>query len=219
MTRGRSAGKAGSKVRVTETKTADYAFKYDPSIRDLTLGIGHAFCFSQISQRFELDQNPFGDPNLVPMNNVVFSDDFSQLTFDARYQRKHRQFVITAANEHQKTMFEFFARLNEKGFKTEDNDADKVDLLFKDGKLDSIEIYKYSEGCELLDSLHIFSEAGHYILLKHRPRRKFNLSSIRVDHHKLISRSADEEFVYNLDVQPVIYEAVKRLVDGGAPAA
>ncbi|HEY0681636.1 MAG TPA: hypothetical protein VGD45_04860 [Steroidobacter sp.] len=206
-------------MRVTETKTDDFAFKYNPWIRDLTLGIGHAFCFSQIPQRFELDQNPFGDPNLVTMNNVAFSEDFSQLTFDARYQRKHRQFVITAANEQQKIMFEFFARLNANGFRTQDDEADHLELHFEKGGLDSIQIYKNDERCNLLDSLRIFSEAGRYFLVKQCPWRKFELTSMRVDDHRWISRSADEEFVFDLQVQPVIYETVKRLVDISTPPA
>jgi hypothetical protein len=196
------------------------SFKYDPLIRSLMLGLGHPFFFNQKSQQFELDQNPFGDTNLVPMKNVVFRDTFSRLTFDAKYQRKQRQFAITAANEHEKLLFELFARLNAHGFTTEGYEADHVQLHFEQGKLASIQIYKHSKPSEhLVDSLRIRGEADHYFLIKQGPWRKFSLNSLRVDDNKLISRSADEEFVYNLDVQPVILETVKRLIDSSVSPA
>lgn len=205
---------------IEKIKTDDCAFKYNPASRDLTLGIGHAFSFNYRSQKFELDQNPFGDPNLVPVNDVVFSSDFSQLTFDARYQRKQRKFAITAANEYQKIMFEFFARVNATGFTTEDCDADHVELHFEKGKLSLIRIYKRPKPLQhLVDSLRIIGEADHYSLIKQAPWRKFNLNSLVVNNNKLISRSAEEEFVYPLDVQPVILETVKRLVDSSRPPA
>jgi hypothetical protein len=203
----------GPFVKVNEIIPDASAFKYNAPIRDLTLGVGHALSFNLRSQRFEFDKNPFGDPHLVPMDNVVLSDDFSQLAFQATYQRKQRQFVIAAANECHRIMFEFFARLNASGFNTEDGDADHVELHFQQDRLASIEIYKHPKPLEdLVDSLHIFSEADRYYLIKSGPRRKFELSSITMDGNKLISRSADEEFVYNLDVQPVILETVQRLV-------
>lgn len=195
------------------------AFKYNPAISDLTLGIGLGFSFNFRSQKFELDQNPFGDPNLVPMNNVAVSDDFSQITFDARYQRKQRQFVMTAANECHKIMFELFARVNATGFTIADSDADHVELHFEQGRLSLIQIHKRPKPLEdLVDWLDIVREADRYCLLKQRPRSKVDLKSVTVDEHKLISRSADEEFVYPLDVQPVILETVKRLIASSSPA-
>jgi hypothetical protein len=67
--------------------------------------------------------------------------------------------------------------------------------------------------------LDVFTEEDHYFLIKSRPRRKFRLNSVRVDGNKLISRSAEEEFVFRLDVQPVILEIVTRLLDGSISPA
>jgi hypothetical protein len=191
------------------------SLKYDPSLAELMIGVGHPFFFNQKSQRFELDINPFGDTNLIPMNNVAISNDHSQLTFDAKYRRKQQQFSITAANEHERILFEVFARLNANGLTTEDYEADKVELHFENGKLTLIQIYKRPKPAEeLVDSLRIVGDADGYRLIKQCPWRKFGLAAIEVNDNKLISRSADEEFVYTLDLQPVILDAVKRLVDG-----
>jgi hypothetical protein len=154
------------------------------------------------------------------MNAVVFSNDFSQLTFDAKIQRKQQQFVITAANEHEKILLEILARLNANGFTTADDEADHIQLHFQQARLTSIEIYKHSKPAEdLVDSLDVYVEGDDYLLLKHSPRRKFKLNSIRVDGNKLISRSGEEEFVFRLDVQPAILEIVTRLVNGSVTAA
>jgi len=195
------------------------SFKYDPSINELMVGVGHAFFFNQRSQRFELDKNPFGDHHLVPMHNVAVTHDFSQLTFDAKIQRKQQQFVIAAANDREKILLEIFARLNANGFTTRDDEADHVQLLFQKGQLSSIEIYKRAKDSEQLDSLDVFVEDDHYCLLKSRPRRKFKLNSVRVAGNKLISSSAEQEFVFRLDVQPVILEIVTRLLDGSVSPA
>jgi hypothetical protein len=200
-------------MKTIQTTPELSAFKYDPGINDLILGMGHALCFNQRSQRFEFDKNPFGDPHLVPMNNVLLSDDYSRLAFEAKYERRERQFVITAANECHRIMFELFARLNASGFKTADGDADHVQVHFEKDRLSSIEIYKHPKPLEeLTDALHIFGEAGQYFLVKQQPWRKLRLSSLTMQGNALISRSADEELVYTLDVQPVILETVTRLV-------
>jgi hypothetical protein len=195
------------------------AFRYNPAVRELMVAVGHPFYFSQRSQQFELDTNPFGDPHLATMKHVVFSHDCSELTFDAKIRRKQRHFVITAANEHKKILLETFAQLNANGFTTRDDEVDHVQLRFQDGRLTSLQIYKSAKDCELLDSLRIVGETDGYSLIKQAPWRKFKLNSVTVDDNRLISRSADEEFVFRLDVQPVIVEIVKRLVDSGvAPA-
>jgi len=191
------------------------AFRYNPAVGELMVAVGHPFYFSQRSQQFELDTNPFGDPHLAPMQHVVFSHDCSQLSFDAKIRRKQRHFAITAANEHEKILLETFARLNANGFTTRDEEADHVHLRFQDGRLVALQIYKSAKDCELLDSLRIVGEADGYALIKQAPWRKFQLNSITVDDDKVTSRSAEEEFVFRLDVQPAILEIVKRLVDSG----
>jgi hypothetical protein len=46
-----------------------------------------------------------------------------------------------------------------------------------------------------------------------------DLKSVTVDDNKLISRSADEQFVYLLDVPPAILETLKRLVESSSAPA
>jgi hypothetical protein len=177
------------------------------------------FFYNYRSHEFEVNNNPHGEPNPIRMNNIVMSDDLSQLSFDAKYQGKQQQFEITAMHACDKIMFELFSRLRNNDLLAVDEDLDDLHVVFENGKLESIQGYKHSKTNGLIDSLNIISEEGNYFLIKQAPWRKFNLNSITVDNHKLISRSADEEFVYNLDVQPVLLETIKRLIDNSVSPA
>ena len=204
-------------MQVKKVKINESSFIYRPSYNNLCLALYLQFFYNYKSKQFEVNNNPHGDPNLIPMNNVVMSDDFSQLSFDAKYQGKQQQFQITAIHECDKVMFELFSRLLNNDLLAVDKDLDDLQLVFEKGKLQSIEGYKHSKENDMLDSLDVFIEEGNYTLLKHSPRRKVNLNSIVVDDNKLIGRSADEEFVYDLDVQPLISETIKRLLNSSVP--
>ena len=206
-------------MQVKKIKIKESAFIYRPSYNNLCLVLDLQFFYNYKSKQFEVNNNPHGEPNPIPMNNVVMSDDLSQLSFDAKYQGKQQQFQITAVYECDKIMFELFSRLRNNDLLAVDEDLDDLHFVFEKGKLQSIEGYKHSKDNDMLDSLDVFIEEGNYTLLKHAPRRKVNLNSIVVDDNKLISRSADEEFVYNLDVQPLISETLKRLINSSVSPA
>jgi hypothetical protein len=206
-------------MQVKKITISESAFIYRPSYNNLCLAMGLQFIYNYKLQQFEVNNNPLGDPNPIPMNNVVMSDDLSQLSFDAKYQGKQQQFLITATHECDKIMFELFSRLRNNDLLAVDEDLDDLHLIFEKGKLESIKGYKHSKANDLLDSLNIFLEEGNYSMVKQRPWRKFNLNSIVVDDNKVISKSADEEFVYNLDVQPVLLETIKRLVNSSVSPA
>ena len=200
-------------MQVKKIKIDDSSFIYRASYNNLCLVMELQFIYNYRSHQWEVNNNPHGEPNPIPMNNVVMSDDLSQLSFDAKYQGKQQQFEITAVHECDKIMFELFSRLRNNDVLAVDEDLDDLQLVFTKGKLESIQGFKYSKDSDLLDSLNIFPEEGSYMLLRKKPRRKLNLNSIVADDNKLISRTADEEFVYNLNVQPLISETVKRLVN------
>jgi hypothetical protein len=206
-------------MQVKKIKINESAFIYRPSYNNLCLAMGLQFIYNYKSLEFGVNNNPHGEPNPIPMNNVVMSDDLSQLSFDAKYQGKQQQFQITAIHECDKVMFELFSRLRNNDLLAVDKDLDDVHFVFEKGKLESVEGYKHSKDNDLLDSLDIFIEEGNYTLLIQEPRQKFNLNSIVVNDNKLISRSAGEEFVYNLDVQPLIVETIKRLIDSSVSPA
>jgi hypothetical protein len=206
-------------MQLKKIKLNESAFVYHPGYNNLFLAMHLQFFYNYKSQQFEVNNNPHGDPHLIPMNNVVMSDDFSQLSFDAKYQGKERQFQITAIHECDKIMFELFSRLRNNDLLAIDEDLDDLRLVFENGKLESIKGYKNSKTDGLIDSLNIISEEGSYSLIIQDPWRKINLNSIVVDNNKLISRSADEEFLYNLDIQPVLVETIKRLIDSSVSPA
>ena len=180
---------------------------------ELVLAVGLQFYYNYETKQWELNQDPYGDPDLVPMNNVELNEAAHQLTFEAEYQGKPQQFEITASFEPEKIMLDLFSQLNNQEKLVTGEDVDDMQLIFEKGKLNSIRIFKHTKEFEILDSLNIKSDNGNFSLIKQKPWRKFDLKAIGVDNGNIVSESAEEQFSFHLDVQPIILDTVKKLVE------
>ena len=61
-------------------------FKYNPKVNELCLVADFKFYFNADKQAFELDQNPYGEPDLTTISNVTSEENGSALKFDAVYR-------------------------------------------------------------------------------------------------------------------------------------
>lgn len=204
-------------MQVKKIKTKESSFKYNPMASELVLAVGLQFYYNYESQQWDLNQDPYGDPDLQPMNNVVVDETAGVLSFEAKYQGKAQQFAITAAYEPEKIMLAFFAEVKKMGKLAPVDDMDDMQLIFEKGKLEAIMIYKHTKALEIVDSLNIKGNEGKYSLIKQKPWRKFELNAVAVNDHQIVSRSGKEEFRFELNLQPVIFNTVKKLIEGSTP--
>jgi hypothetical protein len=200
-------------MQVKKIKANGSLFKYDPLANELVLALGLQFHYNYETSLWEVNQDLYGEPSLVLMNNVVIDQAAGQLSFKARYQGKEQQFEITAAYEPEKIMINFFAQLHHQEKPAVGEDLDTMELSFEKGELEFIRMYKHSRSFEILGSLNIKYEKGEFFLIKQRPWRKFSLKNVEMNNGAILSRSADEEFVYRLDAQPLIFNMVKQLLE------
>ncbi|MBC9929163.1 hypothetical protein [Chitinophaga qingshengii] len=167
------------------------------------------------TQKFEINQQPFGEPDTKPLKNIVLKRDFSLLTFDAEYRRRETSFSISAANPCERAILAFFAHVNENGFSISESDLDDTQLVFKNGLLFSITIYKNTKEYQLIDSLDIFTEGGALTLMRRDPWEKLKLDKLLLESSNIISQSGDRQFTYHLDMQAFIFDTIKKMIESG----
>lgn len=200
-------------MSIKKIKPKESAFKYDPTAKQLCLVTDAKFYFNFDTQKFEIDQDPYSDPDCTPLLNISLKDDLSELQFDAVYRGKETRFVISITNSCDKILYDFFSRVTNEGFSIAKNDVDDLQLVFENGKLESLKVYKLSKAQELLDSLFIAFDEGRHYLIEEDPWRKIELNAIEATDGKIISKSENEEFIYNLETQPLIFDTVKKLIE------
>jgi hypothetical protein len=202
-------------MQVKKIKPKDSLFKYNPLVSELVLTVGMQFYYNYETQQWELNQDDYGDPDLVPIKNVVLNEAATQLNFEAKYRGTQQQFEITASLEPEKILLNFFAQFNgPQKFDTAD-DVDDMEMNFEKGKLETLQIYKHTKELSIVDSLRIKGGEGRFSMIKQKPWRKFDLDSIEVRDSQIISKSGKELFNFHLDLQPVFFNTVKKLLDQG----
>jgi hypothetical protein len=199
-------------MQVKKIKPKELLFKYNPLVSELIITVGMQFYYNYETQQWELNQEDYGDPKLVPIINVVLNEDATRLSFEAQKQ----QFEITASLEPEKTLLNFFAQLNGPQKLDTADDVDDMELIFVKGKLETLQIYKHTKELSIIDSLRIKGSDGTFSLIKQKPWRKFELDTIEVNNSQIMSKSGKEQFNFPLHLQPIIFNTVKKLVEGGA---
>jgi hypothetical protein len=205
---------------IKKIKPEGSSFTYDPKVGDVCLSTGDQLCsirlyFNFNSQKFEFDRNPFGDPALSPLSNVTLNNDLSELQFDVVCRGKSTRFVISTEHECDKIIYDFFSKITDSGFSVREDDLDDMHVAFEQGKLEFVRMFKHSKSYDLLDSLNIKVEGENLFLIKQRPWRKISLDTVKVSDGNIISKAGDEEFIYHIETQPLIFDTVKRLIESG----
>ncbi|HEY0608840.1 MAG TPA: hypothetical protein VGD35_04270 [Chitinophaga sp.] len=200
---------------IKKIKPKGASFRYNPGGKQLRLSMSVQFIFNFTKQKFEFNQNPLGERDTRPINNIVISDDLSKISFDTEEKKQFVSYNISAEREHEHMLLGFLSRVNKEGFSIAGNDREDIQLVFQGDVLSEITTYKRSENYELLDSLDIVVEDGNIVLIQQDPWRRINLESVVLKDGDLISRSGDEEFIYHLDTQPFIFDTVKGLIESG----
>lgn len=170
------------------------------------------FYFNKNTLQFELDQNPHGEPRLTRIKDLKLSADDSQLEFDAVYRSKDTQFKLLSEYPFDKTLYQTMAGITDSGFAFRQEDTDKVELIFQDGALSKVYMYKHVD-LQLVDSLTIIREDGVFYLIKQRPYAKIPVDSIVAADSNIICRTASEEFRYSVNDQEYIWNILSGLIN------
>jgi hypothetical protein len=199
-------------MQVKHIKPTASLFSYNGRGAQLCISAGEKFYFNPDTHQFELDQNPEGEPKLAKVKNLKLSADASELEFEARWRREDTQFKLSSSYPFDKVLYQTIASIPDSGFAFREEDTDKAELIFTDGFLSKVYMYKRVD-MKLVDSLTIIREEGTYYLILQRPYAKIALTSVVAADHRIVSTSATEEYSYKVDVQEYIWEILSRLIN------
>ena len=171
------------------------------------------FWLNENSLKFELDQNPHGEPKLAEIEGMEANEDFSQITFNSNYRNENVSFQLNIETDYDASIFRIIHSVNNGVISPVYNpdDLDKVEILFKDGKLFQVYLYKYRD-YELLETLTVIYEQGEYFIVKQNPWKKIKLENLSLRDEKIICSTSEEQIKYKLDVNEFVLRIVEDLL-------
>ncbi|WP_029277660.1 hypothetical protein [Pedobacter borealis] len=116
---------------------------YEPKVKELCLIADLKFSYSLDLKKFLLDENPHGEPSLKDILDVVVDDKFTTLSFRSIYRNKETIFKLERQHEIDSLIFEAISSFDLKVI--DQNELDKFQLFFEEGKFKELDLYKQNE--------------------------------------------------------------------------
>jgi hypothetical protein len=188
-------------------------FRYNPLGAELKLAIGEVFQYDYDNHRFGYNENPYGEPKIVPLKNLVVQDDFSGFSFDVVKKNKEQHFEIKLKYETEKVLLGLLSRLHTQEKLERRKDPVEMTFQMNEGKIKDAQAYNRTE-LEINESAHIVGEPdGLKIILMEPDWHKSVVTGIQVNDGKLIAQTSEEQIAVPLNMEPVLFDAVKKLMD------
>lgn len=176
---------------------------YDPFSKYMSLISGVKFHLNRSNMKFYIDQNPEGEADPVPIFNLDWKEHVSCLEFEAYYRGEKSTFQLSSNYECDKIIYKFLTLTLDENILFQNTDTEKVTLSFENGKISSIDIFKYIDS-KMVDSLAIFSEAGKLFLLKQNPWEKIKLDSLTLKNNTILCKYKNDVIIYHLYINPFV---------------
>ncbi|PFH08281.1 hypothetical protein BCF11_0634 [Collimonas sp. PA-H2] len=188
-------------------KINESKFSCTPRSVELNIVCGLSFYYNPDTCLFEVDQNPYGERDLIPIKNLQFSPDYSKMTFDCFYQGKDVSFDISIGREREKNFLRFFHAFHGKAFFFGENDFQPVVLLFDEGEISANSNIRNPE--KGTDYLTLFGEDGEFFFIIPRPWKRFPLSAFGSKGNTFYFKSEENLFEYEFILEPSVMQVVK----------
>lgn len=191
-------------------KVKESAFKYDPTLSEISLIADLRFVYR--SDSFKLDANQHGEENLVPLENIKKKEN--KLEFSAESEGEEINFELTGKTALDNLFFDIIAGFNQIIDKSS-ADLDKIELIFKNGLISAFYIYKNvlkDDEYQLIDSLRVINETEGLFLIKQKPFRKIKLSKIYLENKTIVCESEEsEKYDFTLDVNDTVLKIISNI--------
>ncbi|MBT2564525.1 hypothetical protein J7E50_16745 [Pedobacter sp. ISL-68] len=188
---------------------------YEPKVKELCLIADLKFSYSLDLNKFLLDENPHGEPSLKDIFDVVVDDKFTTLSFRSIYRNKETIFKLERQHEIDSLIFEAISNFDLKVIGQ--NELDKFQLFFEEGKFKELDLYKQNEKYELIDSLTVISEEDEIILIKQNPWGRFKVDNLACADQKQLDYSLNngDTGSYPLDINNTVYNLFSKFIEIG----
>lgn len=186
---------------------------YEPKVKELCLIADLKFSYSLDLKKFLLDENPHGEPSLKDIFDVVVDDKFTTLSFRSIYRNKETIFKLERQHEIDSLIFQAIYSFDLTAI--DQNELDKFQLFFEEGKFKELDLYKQNEKYELIDSLAVISEEDDIILIKQNPWGRFKVNNLVCSNQKQLDYSLNKGDTesYLLDINDTIYNLFSKFIE------
>jgi hypothetical protein len=192
---------------IKKIKSKGTIVKIDPSINEFCIICGEKFYYNFNTQKFELDETPYSDSTCIPVLNL--RNTIVGFEFDAFYKKKDTHFSIDCKYPSDKIIKEYLFILNEKGFVFDSQNGTKIEILFENDKLVSIELVKM-ENFISKDFLTLVFK-NEKSLIKY-PFQKLLLKSFNLTNNYIICECETEVVKWEVSLPEVAIEIFNRLI-------
>ncbi|GGE50197.1 hypothetical protein EV200_109155 [Pedobacter psychrotolerans] len=186
---------------------------YEPKVKELCLIADLKFVYDLNIRKFHLDENPHGEPCLKEIFDIIVDEIFSNLSFKSSYRNKETIFKLESQNEIDNLVFKVISSLNLSVI--DQDEMDKFQLFFEEGRFKELDIYKQNEKYELIDSLAVTGDEDEIILIKQNPWGRFKVDHLACSDQKQLDYSLTngELGIYQLDINDAIYSLFSKFIE------
>lgn len=185
------------------------ALTYVPRTPELALVTGVALVQGRHAG-LKLDIAPFGDPELVPAEEVWLSDDGDALAFRAAGER----YEVRSTARHDRLLFAAAVDLASRDRPLRHDGRDRIEVLFEQGRLDSLHVGRYEEGDPDEYVTVVFRDAGMF-LVRAAPHERVRLRSLVISDRVIVAETGSGQLRYEVDAEPFLLDLLASLVSLG----
>jgi hypothetical protein len=154
-----------------------------------------------------LDVSPFGDPALVPVEDVTLSRDGGTLAFGAAGER----YEVRSDAPCDRILFAAMADLASRAAPLRHHGKDRIEVLFEHGLLESLRVGRYEEGDPDAYFTVIFRTEGMFFV-RAAPHERVKLRTLAMDRGVLTGSAQERELRYEVDADPYLLDLLGALI-------
>lgn len=191
-------------------KSKGLIVKYEPLYKSFSIISGELFHYNNESHQFELDMNPYGDPETVPILDLKYHNN--KLFFKIISNSQIVNYSISSKYKPDQLIYQMMVDLNNK-FNFDLNENDKFCIEFEKSTLKRIELIRF-KNVNIEKSLIIIFENKDTFVIKY-PFEKLPLQSIDIKKDSIICKTNQEIIEWKTTNQDLIFSYFCNIIKVG----
>lgn len=197
---------------VIDPKSAVFSWDYRSGV--IRVSAEPSLYFDTSARSLHIDQNPAGDRSLAQVRNTSFSEDFTVMRFDATWHSAPESFEVTARYQTDLILRQVTQLLLTGDDAVASGPQDVIEVHVIEGVIAMINVLRVVEG-EVEKSIRITHKDGRLYLVVPSPWKRAELTSVAIEGNRLVCRTPDEDFTYELSACPLVVETMTALIYAG----
>lgn len=199
-------------MQVNITDPPDSGFFYEPSRKELRIVSGVSLELDSATLQFAVDRTPTEDADLVPIQNLAAQADYSRLSFEANHAGEQIVFDIVSRHRCDRILHEAICAIHSQAFSFSASDQDSIDLVCKDGSLQSLIVRK--SGTVAGPYVHLFFGGDGVFKIIENPHARHAVLGLRFHDDLLTVETDGGNCAYRFGSQEFLIALVRDFLGG-----